>query len=134
MSERSLLLELQPPRPGLSAVGEVEVPALSGSGYALLTVTPTNGGTVRRFNESGFGSAGGAPATITLSKPATVLFQADGMELSLTLTATSAGGAATTTTRIVSSARGLTGWACRLCLRRRRWRRGWKCSRRRTRR
>ena len=109
VSERSLLLELQPPRPGLSAVGEVEVPALSGSGYALLTVTPTNGGTVRRFNEGGFGSAGGAPATITLSKPATVLFQADGMELSLTLTATSAGGAVTTTTRVVSSARGFDG-------------------------
>ena len=91
VSERSLLLELQPPRPGLSAVGEVEVPALSGSGYALLTVTPTNGGTVREFNAGGFGSEGGTPAVITLSKPATMLFQADGMELSLTLTATSAG-------------------------------------------
>ena len=110
VSERSLLLELKPPRPGLSAVGEVEIPALSGSGYALLTVTPTNGGTVRGFvNESGFGSAGGTPATITLSKPATALFKADGMELSLTLTATSAGGAVTTTTRIVSSARGFDG-------------------------
>ena len=39
-------------------------------------------------------------------KPATVLFQADGMELSLTLTATSAGGAVTTTTRIVRNWRG----------------------------
>ena len=109
VSERSLLLELRPPRPGLSAIEEVEVPALSGSGYALLTVTPTNGGTVRGFHEGGFGSAGGTPATITLSKPATALFQADGMELSLTLTAASAGGAVTTTTRIVSSARGFDG-------------------------
>ena len=46
---------------------------------------------------------------ITLSKPATMLFKADGMELSLTLTATSAGGAVTATTRIVSSARGFDG-------------------------
>ena len=48
VSERPLVLELRPPSPGL-ADEEVEVPALSESGYALLTVRPTNGGTVGGF-------------------------------------------------------------------------------------
>ena len=109
VSERSLLLELRPPSPGLENK-EVEVPALSESSYALLTVSPTNGGTVRGFADvNGFGSEGGTPATISLSSDATVLFDMDGLELTLTLTASSAGGAATATVRFVSSARGFNG-------------------------
>ena len=92
VSERPLVLELRPPSPGL-ADEEVEVPALSESGYALLTVSPTNGGTVRGFADvNGFGSEGGSPAVISLSSDATVLFDVDGLELTLTLTASSAGG------------------------------------------
>ena len=109
VSERTLLLELRPPSPGLDDE-EVEVPALSESSYALLTVSPTNGGTVRGFADvNGFGSEGGTPATISLSSDATVLFDMDGLELTLTLTASSAGGAATATVRFVSSARGFKG-------------------------
>ena len=92
VSERPLVLELRPPSPGL-ADEEVEVPALSESGYALLTVRPTNGGTVQGFADvNGFGSEGGSPAVISLSSDATVLFDVDGLELTLTLTASSAGG------------------------------------------
>ena len=110
VSERSLVLELRPPLPGLD-VGEVEVPALSESGYALLTVRPTNGGTVQGFaNVNGFASAGGSPATISLAiSAATALFTADRLALSLTLTASSAGGTVSSTVRIVSSARGFDG-------------------------
>ena len=109
VSERSLLLELRPPSPGLDDE-EVEVPALSESSYALLTVSPTNGGTVRGFADvNGFGSEGGTPATISLSSDATVLFDMDGLELTLTLTASSAGGTVSSTVRFVSSARGFNG-------------------------
>ena len=108
VSERSLVLELRPP-PGLDDE-EVEVPALSESGYALLTVSPTNGGTVRGFaNVNGFASGGGTQATISLSSDATVLFDMDGLELSLTLTASSAGGTVSAAVRAVSSARGFNG-------------------------
>ena len=109
MSERSLLLELRPPSPGLDDE-EVEVPALSKRNYALLTVSPTNGGTVRGFADvNGFGSGGGTPATISLSSDATVLFDMDELELTLTLTASSAGGTVSSTVRFVSSARGFKG-------------------------
>ena len=113
VSERSLLLELRPPSPGLDDE-EVEAPALSKSGYALLTVSPTNGGTVRGFADvNGFGSGGGTPATISLSSDATVLFDMDGLELTLTLTASSAGGTVSSTVRFVSSARGFNGTGLR---------------------
>ena len=110
VSERSLVLELRPPPPGLDDE-EVEVPALSESGYALLTVRPTNGGTVQGFaNVNGFASAGGSPATISLAiSAATALFTADRLALSLTLTASSAGGTVSSAVRIVSSARGFDG-------------------------
>ena len=117
VSERPLVLELSPPSvldvrpspPGLDDE-EVEVPALSESGYALLTVSPTNGGTVRGFaNVNGFASGGGTQATISLSSDATVLFDMDGLELSLTLTASSAGGTVSSAVRAVSSARGFNG-------------------------
>ena len=109
VSERSLVLELRPPSPGLDDE-QVEVPAMSERGYALLTVSPTNGGTVRGFADvNGFASEGGSPATISLSSDATVLFDMDGLELTLTLTASSAGGAVSSTVRVVSSARGFNG-------------------------
>ena len=113
VSERSLMLELRPPSPGL-ADEEVEVPALSESGYALLTVNPTNGGTVQGFADvNGFGSEGGSPAVISLSLDATVLFDVDGLELTLTLTASSAGGTVSSAVRVVSSARGFIGTGLR---------------------
>ena len=113
VSERTLLLELRPPSPGLDDE-EVEVPALSKRNYALLTVSPTNGGTVRGFADvNGFGSGGGTPATISLSSDATVLFDMDGLELTLTLTASSAGGTVSSTVRFVSSARGFNGTGLR---------------------
>ena len=107
------MLELRPPSPGL-ADEEVEVPALSESGYALLTVRPTNGGTVQGFADvNGFGSEGGSPAVISLSSDATVLFDVDGLELTLTLTASSAGGTVSSAVRVVSSARGFIGTGLR---------------------
>ena len=113
MSERSLLLELRPPSPGLDDE-EVEVPALSKRNYALLTVSPTNGGTVRGFADvNGFASGGGTPATISLSSDATVLFDMDELELTLTLTASSAGGTVSSTVRFVSSALGFDGTGLR---------------------
>ena len=117
-ARRALAVELMPPSPGLDVRPpppglddeEVEVPALSESGYALLTVSPTNGGTVRGFaNVNGFASGGGTQATISLSSDATVLFDMDGLELSLTLTASSAGGTVSSTVRVVSSALGFNG-------------------------
>ena len=76
----------------------------------MLTVSPTNGGTVRGFADvNGFGSGGGTPATISLSSDATVLFDMDELELTLTLTASSAGGTVSSTVRFVSSARGFKG-------------------------
>ena len=117
-ARRALAVELMPPSPGLDVRPpppglddeEVEVPALSESGYALLTVSPTNGGTVRGFaNVNGFASGGGTQATISLSSDATVLFDMDELELSLTLTASSAGGTVSSTVRAVSSARGFNG-------------------------
>ena len=117
-ARRALAVELRPPSPGVDVRPpppgledeEVEVPALSESGYALLTVSPTNGGTVRGFaNVNGFASGGGTQATISLSSDATVLFDMDGLELSLTLTASSAGGTVSSAVRAVSSARGFNG-------------------------
>ena len=78
------------------------------AGESILTVTILNGSLVS-FAGGGFGSAGGTSAVITLSKPATMLFKADGLELTLTLTAMSAGGTVSSTARIVSSARGFKG-------------------------
>ena len=117
-ARRVLAVELRPPSPGVDVRPpppglenkEVEVPALSKSSYALLTVSPTNGGTVRGFADvNGFASEGGSPATISLSSDATVLFDMDGLELTLTLTASSAGGTVSSTVRVVSSALGFNG-------------------------
>ena len=117
-ARRALAVELRPPSPGVDVRPpppglddeEVEVPALSKSSYALLTVSPTNGGTVRGFaNVNGFASGGGTQATISLSSDATVLFDMDELELSLTLTASSAGGTVSAAVRAVSSARGFNG-------------------------
>ena len=132
VSERSLLLELRPPSPGLDDE-EVEVPALSKRNYALLTVSPTNGGTVRGFADvNGFGSGGGTPATISLSSDATVLFDMDGLELTLTLTASSAGGRCRRRCGLCRRREGLKERACAGRFRRM-WSRERKCLDRRKR-
>ena len=111
VAERSLFLRLTPPLPEIEGVsGETKlVNALSGSGTALLAVTVSNGGALSPFADAGFASGGGAVAVISLARPATALFTLDGLTLSLTLTATNAGGTVSETVSFASSARGFDG-------------------------
>ena len=81
-------------------------------------------------------SEGGSLALVALSSDATVLFNADGLELSLALTAGNERGEerGRATVMFVSSARGFDGVGLDgVDLRRRSWRREWKCLRRRSR-
>ena len=74
-------------------------------------VMPAAGGSFASFaNVNGFASAGGAAAALSLATDATVLFNADGLALSLTLTLTAESGEeATGTVTFVSSAREFNG-------------------------
>ena len=74
-------------------------------------VMPPAGGMFASFaNVNGFASAGGSAAALSLATDATVLFNADGLALSLTLTLTAESGEeATGTVTFVSSAREFNG-------------------------
>ena len=80
------------------------------SGAALLTVTVSNGGELLPFTDAnGFASEGGSVAVISLSRAAAALFTADGLVMSLVLTATNAGGTVLSTVSFASSALGIDG-------------------------
>ena len=80
------------------------------SGAALLTVTISNGGELLPFTDAnGFSSEGGSVAVISLSRAAAALFTADGLVMSLVLTATNAGGTVLSTVSFASSALGIDG-------------------------
>ena len=74
-------------------------------------VMPAAGGSFASFaNVNGFASAGGSAAALSLATDATVLFDMDGLALSLTLTLTAESGEeATGTVTFVSSAREFNG-------------------------
>ena len=113
IAERLLFLRLTPPLPEIEGelLGETKlVDALSESGTALLTVTVSNGGALSPFTDAnGFASGGGAVAVISLARSATALFTRDGLTLSLTLTATNAGGTVSEVVSFASLARGFDG-------------------------
>ena len=80
------------------------------AGESVLTVTVLNGSLVSFADVNGFASAGGAAAALSLSSDATVLFDMDGLALSLTLTLAGESGEETTgTVTFVSSAREFNG-------------------------
>ena len=79
------------------------------SGAALLTVTVSNGGELLPFSDINFASEGGSVAVISLSHSAAALFTADGLVMSLVLTATNAGGTVLSTVSFASSALGIDG-------------------------
>ena len=84
--------------------------AATESGAALLTVTISNGGELLPFTDAnGFASEGGSVAVISLSRAAAALFTADGLVMSLVLTATNAGGTVLSTVSFASSALGIDG-------------------------
>ena len=73
-------------------------------------VAPAGGMFASFANVNGFASAGGAAAALSLATDATVLFDMDGLALSLTLTLTAESGEETTgTVTFVSSAREFNG-------------------------
>ena len=113
IAERLLFLRLTPPLPEIEGELSSEtklVNALSGSGTALLAVTVSNGGALSPFSDAnGFASDGGAVAVISLARSAAALFTLDGLTLSLTLTATNAGGTVSEVVSFASSARGFDG-------------------------
>ena len=87
-----------------------QVLAATESGAALLTVTVSNGGELLPFSDAnGFSSEGGSVAVISLSRAAAALFTADGLVMSLILTATNAGGTVLSTVSFASSALGIDG-------------------------
>ena len=87
-----------------------QVLAATESGAALLTVTISNGGELLPFADAnGFSSEGGSVAVISLSRAAAALFTADGLVMSLVLTATNAGGTVLSTVSFASSALGIDG-------------------------
>ena len=87
-----------------------QVLAATESGAALLTVTVSNGGELLPFADAnGFSSEGGSVAVISLSRAAASLFTADGLVMSLVLTATNAGGTVLSTVSFASSALGIDG-------------------------
>ena len=97
---------LSPQEPVLAATES----GASESGAALLTVTVSNGGELLPFTDAnGFASEGGSVAVISLSRAAAALFTADGLVMSLILTATNAGGTVLSTVSFASSALGFDG-------------------------
>ena len=99
-------LPLSPQEPVLAAAES----GASESGAALLTVTVSNGGELLPFTDAnGFASEGGSVAVISLSRAAAALFTADGLVMSLILTATNAGGTVLSTVSFASSALGIDG-------------------------
>ena len=73
-------------------------------------VMPAGGSFASFADVNGFASAGGSAAALSLATDATVLFNADGLALSLTLTLTAESGEETTgTVTFVSSAREFNG-------------------------
>ena len=87
-----------------------QVLAATESGAALLTVTVSNGGELLPFTDAnGFSSEGGSVAVISLSRAAAALFTADGLVMSLVLTATNAGGTVLSTVSFASPALGIDG-------------------------
>ena len=116
-ARRALTVELTPPlldvSEDLSELNglRVTVAARAKAKDFVWGVTPPPGGSFASFaNVNGFASAGGSAAALSLSSDATVLFNADGLALSLTLTLTAESGEeATGTVTFVSSAREFNG-------------------------
>ena len=116
-ARRALAVELTPPL--LEADEDltqlrgltVTVEARATAGDFVWGVAPAAGGMFASFaNVNGFASAGGAAAALSLATDATVLFDMDGLALSLTLTLTAESGEETTgTVTFVSSAREFNG-------------------------
>ena len=115
MSRRELTVELTPPLlnadEDLSELSglTVTVEARATVGDFVWGVMPSEGMFAPFADVNGFASAGGAAAALSLSSDATVLFNADGLALSLTLTLTRAGEERTGTVTFVSSAREFDG-------------------------
>ena len=116
-ARRGLTVELTPPlldvSEDLSELSglRVTVEARATAGDFVWGAAPAAGGSFASFaNVNGFASAGGAAAALSLATDATVLFDMDGLALSLTLTLTAESGEeATGTVTFVSSAREFNG-------------------------
>ena len=116
-ARRGLTVELTPPlldvSEDLSELSglRVTVAARATVGDFVWGVMPPAGGMFASFADvNGFASAGGAAAALSLATDATVLFDMDGLALSLTLTLTAESGEETTgTVTFVSSAREFNG-------------------------
>ena len=110
-ARRGLAVELTPPLlnadEDLSQLSglRVTVAARATVGDFVWGVAPPGGSFASFANVKGFASAGGAAAALSLATDATVLFDMDGLALSLTLTLTAESGEETTgTVTFVSSA------------------------------
>ena len=119
-ARRALAVELTPPlldvSEDLSELSglRVTVEARATVGDFVWGVAPPGGSFASFANVNGFASAGGAAAALSLATDATVLFNADGLALSLTLTLTAESGEETTgTVTFVSSAREFNGTGLR---------------------
>ena len=115
-ARRALTVELTPPlldvSEDLSELNglRVTVAARATVGDFVWGVMPPGGSFAPFANVNGFASAGGAAAALSLATDATVLFDMDGLALSLTLTLTAESGEeATGTVTFVSSAREFNG-------------------------
>ena len=115
-ARRGLTVELTPPLlnadEDLSELSglRVTVEARAEAGSFVWGVAPPGGSFASFANVNGFASAGGSAAALSLATDATVLFNADGLALSLTLTLTAESGEeATGTVTFVSSAREFNG-------------------------
>ena len=115
-ARRALTVELTPPlldvSEDLSELSglRVTVAARAKAKDFVWGVAPPGGMFASFANVNGFASAGGAAAALSLATDATVLFNADGLALSLTLTLTAESGEETTgTVTFVSSAREFNG-------------------------
>ena len=115
-ARRGLTVELTPPLlnadEDLSQLSglRVTVEARATVGDFVWGVMPPGGSFAPFANVNGFASAGGSAAALSLATDATVLFNADGLALSLTLTLTAESGEeATGTVTFVSSAREFNG-------------------------
>ena len=115
-ARRGLAVELTPPLlnadEDLSQLSglRVTVAARATVGDFVWGVAPPGGSFASFANVNGFASAGGSAAALSLATDATVLFDMDGLALSLTLTLTAESGEeATGTVTFVSSAREFNG-------------------------
>ena len=115
-ARRDLTVELTPPlldvSEDLSELNglRVTVEARATVGDFVWGVMPPGGSFASFANVNGFASAGGSAAALSLATDATVLFDMDGLALSLTLTLTAESGEeATGTVTFVSSAREFNG-------------------------